>query len=254
MYQHFLFSNALTRAGSLAFTTIIAIVPLLVLGLSVLSLFPVSNLVWLNLQQFIFSNFLVSSAEVIFQYVETFVVRAHTLSLVSFVFLMVTAFSMLFSIEGSLNAIWRVDKSRSWGHIVILYPIILLLSPLLLASSFLVTFAINKYMSGLWQMHATWFLVTMTPLISYAGFLLIYKIMPRCFVPWRNASIGAITAAVMFESAKYIFAWYVHAFPTYKIVYGAISVLPILFIWIYICWVIFLIGGLVSYAVDVNKL
>lgn len=250
LYRHFLDSDICTRAGSLAFTTIIAIVPILVLGLSILSLLPISDVVRMNMQNFIFSNFLVNSAQVIFNYVEIFVARAHLLSVVSFAFLMATAFSMLFSIESSLNAIWHEPKLRSWYHMTGLYLLILLLGPLLLTSSLLASFAINTYLSKLWHSHSSWFVMIIPIVLSYLGFALIYKILPGCFVPWRSANIGALTAAVLFESAKIIFAWYLNAFPTYKVVYGAVSVLPILLIWIYICWIIFLLGALVSYAIS----
>jgi YihY family inner membrane protein len=81
-YQHFMKTCCLTRAGSLAFTTIIAIVPLMVVGLSVIAFLPISQLVQTHIQNFIFSNFLVSSANVILDYVDLFVARVHMLSLV----------------------------------------------------------------------------------------------------------------------------------------------------------------------------
>ena len=247
--KHFFDNAILTRAGSLAFTTIIALVPLVVLSLSILSFLPLSDVVRMHLQHFIFSNFLVNSAQVISNYVQIFVARAHTLSLISFAFLMVTAFTILFSLEDNLNIIWYTPRIRTWYQTLGLYLLVLLLGPLLLATSLLASFAVIQYMNHFLHGHAKWLLMVVPLLLSYCGFLLIYKILPNCRVPWRSASIGALTAALLFESAKIIFAWYLEAFPTYKIVYGAISALPILFIWIYICWVIFLFGALVSYMV-----
>jgi membrane protein len=72
--------------------------------------------------------------------------------------------------------------------------------------------------------------------------------MPNCFVSWRSANIGAVVAAILFELAKIIFSLYIRIFPTYQLVYGAVSAFPILLIWIYICWTIFLFGALMSYA------
>lgn len=247
--KHFFNNAILTRAGSLAFTTIIAIVPLLVLSLSVLSFLPLSDVARLHLQHFIFSNFLVNSAQMISSYVAVFVARAQSLSLISFTFLMVTAFTILFSLEDSLNVIWDTVRLRTWYRTLGLYLLILLFGPLLLTTSLLASFALIQYMNQFLPGYAKWVLMLVPLLLSYFSFLLIYKILPSCPVSWRSASIGAITAALLFESAKIIFAWYLQAFPTYKIVYGAISVLPILFIWIYICWVIFLFGALMSYMV-----
>jgi len=250
--KSFFHQAILMRAGALAFTTIIAIVPLLVLGLSILSFLPLSEAVRLHVQDFIFSNFLVNSAQVVSHYLQVFVARAHSLSLISFVFLMVTAFTILFSLEDNLNTIWYTSRLRSWYQTFSLYLLILFFGPVLLAASLLASFALIEYIDHFLQGHAKWFFMIVPLLLSYGGFLLVYKILPSCAVPWRSANIGAITAALLFESAKIIFAWYLAAFPTYQIVYGTISVLPILFIWIYICWVIFLLGALISYLVG-NK-
>ena len=245
-YTHFMQTCCLTRAGSLAFTTIIAIVPLMVIGLSVFAFLPISQLVQTHIQDFIFSNFLVSSANVILDYVNFFVARAHMLSLISFAFLMVTSASILLSVESSLNAIWRVNILRTWYHATFFYLLILLLGPLLIALSLLLSFSITHLMSG---KLTNAFTISVPILISYLGFLLTYKVMPNCFVSWRSANIGAVVAAILFELAKIIFSLYIRIFPTYQVIYGAVSAFPILLIWIYICWLIFLVGALVSYAV-----
>jgi membrane protein len=244
-YQHFMKTCCLTRAGSLAFTTIIAIVPLMVVGLSVIAFLPISQLVQTHIQNFIFSNFLVSSANVILDYVDLFVARVHMLSLVSFIFLIVTSASILLSVESSLNAIWRVNVLRSWYRATFFYLLILLLGPLLIALSLLLSFSIFHLMSG---KLTNLFIMSVPIFMSYFGFLLTYKIMPNCFVSWRSANIGAVVAAILFELAKIIFSLYIRIFPTYQLVYGAVSAFPILLIWIYICWTIFLFGALMSYA------
>jgi membrane protein len=250
-YKHFMNNLCLTRAGSLAFTTIISIVPLMVIGLSVISIFPISQILESRIQNFIFSNFLVSSATVILNYVELFVNRVHMLSLISLVFVTGTAVSIMLSVTASLNAIWRVKKLRHWYHAIFFYSLILFLTPLLITASLLLSFYISYVMHRLWHGHlfADLFIAILPIFISYLGFLWIYKVMPNCYIPWRFANIGALVAAVLFELAKIIFSWYIRAFPTYQAVYGAISALPILLIWIYICWLIFLVGGLISYTV-----
>lgn len=250
LYKHFLATSCLTRASALAFTTILSLVPLMVVAVSILSLLPISQILQQHIQEFIFSNFIVSSGHVILSYLEMFVKRVHELSLLSVLFLMVTAVSMLFSIEGSLNAIWCIDDYRTWYRAIVFYFLILMLGPLLIVLSLIFSFFIIAVVGNTISQPLTSLFVDSLPLLlSFCGYLIMYKVMPYCYVPWRSAVIGAIFSAISFEIAKVIFAWYIAAFPTYTIIYGAVAAFPIFLIWVYICWLIFLLGAAISYTV-----
>ncbi len=251
-YFHFTHAECFARAGSLSFTTFLALVPLMVLSVNVLALFPISHVFQSRIQDFIFSNFIVSSGNVVLNYLKIFVERVRELSGISIAFLMVTAVSMLFSIETSLNAIWKCPRHRFWLKAIGLYIFILLITPLLITLSLALTFLVENLMDDIWHLPISiGFLFKGTPiLMSFLGYLLVYKIMPNCMVPWKSAFLSALFSAVLFESAKIGFTWYLKLFPTYQIIYGAIAALPIFLMWIYICWVIFLMGGVIGYQIE----
>jgi len=251
LYNHFLNTACFARAASLAFTTILAIVPLMVISFSVISLFPSSETLQYEIQNFIFSNFVASSGKIIQEYLSLFVARVHELSLFSTIFLMVTAITMLFSIESCLNAIWGVQNQRFWVRAIIFYLLILLIAPILITFSLVLTFFFTGLLHHSIQLLSlpAEVMIKMFPMIlSFIGYLLIYKMMPNCYVPWRIAVLSAVISAGLFEFSKSIFGWYLKAFPTYKIIYGAIAAFPIFLIWVYICWLIFVIGAVIGFG------
>ena len=81
--------------------------------------------------------------------------------------------------------------------------------------------------------------------------MLCYKLIPHCPVRFRHAMIGGITAALAFEAAKHLFAIYVTQFPTQQAVYGAFATVPIFLLWVYLSWVIVLIGAQLTHSLAV---
>ena len=237
----------LTRAGSLTFSSILAVVPLMVVSITLLHFSPVNAALQQSVQNFIFSHFVASSSQVIQSYLAFFAARAWQLSGWSIAFLAMNALGILFSLEHSLNAIWQV-KSRTLYKAVALYLVILVLSPLLMSLSIGLSLVLS---------HSEWLPSVLLPLahlawlwpmlISFLSYALIFKIMPHAFVPYRAAMVGAGAAALLFEWAKHVFAWYVVAFPSYERLYGAVAAVPLFFLWLYFCWLILLCGAVVAY-------
>ena len=126
VYQHFMKTNCFTRAASLSFTTILALVPLMLVAAYVFSFFSVSAVFQQKIQTFIFSNFVASSGSTIAFYLNSFLMRTHILSTLSSIFLVFTAFSILFSIEESLNVIWEIPFNRKW-YLAILFNLFILI-------------------------------------------------------------------------------------------------------------------------------
>ena len=250
LFKHFLEQECLTRASALAFTTVMAIVPLVVLAFYVLSFLPISQDLLLQLQHFIFNNFVASTGKTTLDYILSFVQHVHQLSVFSSVFLLVTAISMAFSVESSLNAIWRVNKKRPLLHAFALSVFLLIIAPIIALLTFGVSMVIAAIMKGLihYPLLPAIFNHLVPFSLSFVGYFLMYKILPNRHVHVKAAAIGAVAATFLFEYAKNIFIWYLQAFPSYQIIYGALAAFPILLIWIYIAWLIFLFGATVSYS------
>jgi membrane protein len=85
-------------------------------------------------------------------------------------------------------------------------------------------------------------------LFEVAAFMLMYVVVPNHRVRWRHALIGSVVAAILFEVAKRGFAWFVLSFATYRVIYGALAVLPMFLVWIYLSWMVVLLGAVVTAA------
>lgn len=238
------------RAAALTFTSLLSLVPLMTVSFGILAAFPEFRRFGQAIQDFIFSNFVATSGQVIQDYLATFVEHAAQLSAIGLFFLLLTSISMMFTLEQTLNVIWRVRQSRPWISALLLYWTMLTLSPILIG----VGFAVSSYVASLsFVTTAAKTLGLSKPLLAIApfflsviAFTLLYIAVPNCKVPFRYGLIGALTAGVVFEIAKYLFTFYVTRFPTYEFLYGALAAIPIFLLWVYVCWLITLAGAVVS--------
>lgn len=231
-----------TRASSITFASILAIVPFMVMLVAFLTLSPFSMAIKPNIERFLFANFVPSSSQVILGYLQHFTDQAWQMSGWSIGFLMLTTLKILSSLEDSINAIWQTPTRHYW-HSLIIYCLLLILSPFFLVGSLV-----------LW-------LPLLPLLFSFTAFVVIFKILPNTHVTWSAAVIGALCAAGIFEIAKHVFTWYVIAFPSYERIYGVAAAIPLFFLWIYCSWLITFLGALMAlfwqtkgdYRVDTAK-
>lgn len=249
---HFIEDDCTYKASALAFTSLLAVVPLMSVGLSIFSTFPVFQDMSGPIQDFIFENFVPATGKVIQGYLQQFTAQVSRLSIVGIGFLFVTALLVMVTIENAMNKIWRVGVSRRGIAAFLLYWAILSLAPVLLglslaASSYLVSMPLIKdhYAPSLVFKYIPFFL-------SLFAFTFLFVVVPNCKVKLRHGLGGALVATVLFESAKWSFAYYLTQYNTYELLYGAFASVPIFFIWVYWVWVITLLGTEISYALSVH--
>jgi len=234
-------------AGSLTYTTLLALVPLFAVVVAVLSYLPLFDEVIVQLKVFLLKNLVPEmSGRIITVYMAQFTESAGKLTAVSLVFLVVMAFSMLFTVDQSLNTIWRVRQGRPWWISMMAYVVLLLVGPLLMGFSVSVTTYLTALSAGIGGVpeEAQPVLLRFAPvLMSTLAFFLLYRIVPHRHVPWGHALAGGFLAAVLFEAMKTLFAWYVRLVPTFDAIYGAFSAIPVFLIWIYLSWLVILLGA-----------
>lgn len=245
-------SLVLTRAGSLTFSSILAIVPLMIVGVALLSILPIATQVQTAIQDFIFRNFIASSGQQIQTYVSFFVSRAWQMSWWGIGFLAVNAIGILLALEQSLNAIWQVP-SRGYLPAILLYSVVLIVMPLLMTVSIGLSLLIENadlvptLLLPLSKITSK--ITVLWPLLfSFMGYLVIFKGLPHTRVSWKAAAFGAFWTAVFFEVAKHAFTWYVQLFPSYERIYGAVVAVPLFFLWLYCCWLILFCGAVLAYV------
>lgn len=237
--------NGLLRAASLAYTSLLAMTPLSIIMVNIISFFPIFNRFVTEIEIFIFANFVPHTGNIILEALEQFQDKAHHLSWLSFIFLFVTAMMVLTTMESHLNELWEIRKRRFFGLSLLIHWLILTIGPLLLCTSLLLSsylFARHWFDNILFN-HLELFLPF---LCSFLAYTFLYLTIPNCKVKIGHAMTGAFIAAILFEAAKIGFIIYTRIVHTYSVLYGALAVIPLFLIWLYVASAIFLIGGQIT--------
>lgn len=246
LLQRFVADRGTESAAALTYTSLFAVVPMMTVTFTMLSVIPAFQGTGEQIQSFIFRNFVPSTGETLQEYLRGFTVQARHLTWVGVGLLVVTAFMMLVTIEKAFNTIWRVRQPRRGVSSFLLYWAILSLGPLLLGAGFAVSTYITSLslISGPDALYGAKTLLGFMPLASsIAAFTLIYAAVPNARVPLRHALAGGVFTALLFEAAKALFGLYVSFFPGYQLIYGAFATVPLFLLWIYLSWVIVLFGA-----------
>lgn len=240
-------------AGYLSYVTLMSLVPLMVVMLSVMTAFPIFSDIKGVIEGFVYNNFVPASGDVVQHHLTGFVNNASKMSAVAVTFLFLFALLLISAIDKTFNRIWKVNKPRRIVTAFSMYWMILTLGPILVGSSIAVTSYIASLVSiGDYDvLGVTNILLRMLPMFaSIAAFLILYMIVPNKTVVFRYALSGAVTAAILFEFAKKGFAFYVTQLPSYQAIYGALGTIPILFLWVYLSWLVTLIGAVITVSLQ----
>ncbi|MCG8542609.1 MAG: YihY family inner membrane protein [Alphaproteobacteria bacterium] len=235
------------RAASLTFTSLLALVPLLAISFAIFAAFPAFQNMKGDLQSFVFQNFVPEIGSVVYDHIEAFTQKTGQMTAFGVVFLAVTSVLLLSSVNSTFNAIWRVGQARGLISRLLVYWAVLTLSPVLFGASL----SLSSYLfaaaqaSGVEDITGPLSrLAAFVPLIlQIVGFSILYLVMPYFPVRRMDAFFGGFAAGVMFELLKKGFGFYIQNFPTYETLYGALSVFPILLVWIYVAWGVVLLGA-----------
>ncbi len=239
-------------AGSLTFTTVISIVPLLTVALALFTAFPMFSQFQGALERYLFDSLVPPSvAKNTMGMLTQFAQKASRLGAAGLLVLLLSAIALMLTIDRALNAIWRVQRPRPLAQRVLMYWAAATLGPLLLGVSLSASayvFAASKGLAGA-GVPKLWLLL-LIDVFEVTGFALalgaLYRYVPNTAVAWRDALVGGLVAALAFELAKRGFGWYVKAMPTYGAIYGAFASVPIFLLWVYASWLIVLLGAVVA--------
>ncbi len=256
MYGQFLKRRGFQTASSLAYTTLLSLVPLIAVMFSFFSHMPVFKDINEVIQEFVFNNFVPAFGSTVQDYLIDFSMKASQLTTTGICILIIIALMLMATIDSALNHIWHVSDKRNPTTRFLIYWAILTLGPILLgvglySTSYILALPVVDTVDASLQFKTH--LLTLTPFITTSiAFFLLYVLVPNCDVKVRNAVIGGIMAALLFELAKFGFGFYVKAVPT-EAIYGALAVMPVFLIWIYLSWVIVLLGAQMAYTLSVFK-
>jgi len=241
-------------AGHLAYVSLLSLVPFIMVFFTILSAFPAFAEARGDLEALIFNSFVPTAGDQVQVYMTEFVSNASGMGAVGIMSLVIVALMLISNIDKTLNRIWQSKNERPLIFTFAIYWMVLTLGPLLMGSSVIM----SSYLIGLanyaeeFTPGVTTVLLKILPIItSVSGFFLIYMLVPNKKIDPKHAIFGALVAAVLFEASKKAFALYVTSFPSYQLIYGALAVIPILFVWVYLSWMVVLIGAEVTHVLEI---
>jgi len=247
--DRFYWDNGFSRAASLAYTTLLSLVPVLTLCIGFFASFERLQVYLAGLAPFILKQFLPhtqSAAEVVNK-INEFAYTVRSMNVVTIPFIIVTGMLLINSIEYALNQIWQVYEARTVAHRIAIYCAILVLAPVLALSAYYTSERVYPYI----QHHGdflNWLYNLLLPfLIDFTAFASLYYLVPKAPVQFRGALFGAFFAAFLFDLAKEGFAIYIRSFPSYADIYGTLAAVPIFLFWLYCAWAVVLFGAEVTY-------
>lgn len=247
--------NILRVASSLSYTSLIAIVPLIAIGLAVFSAFPVFNEIKAQLQETIVQNLMPSISNEISSYFNDFISATAKLTTVGVVGIAVTAILLLSTIENSFNYIFKVYKPRSIKTKITLYWTIITLGPLLYGVGFSLRsyfYTLQKFMPD--SIGSDFFLSSILPnLLSLGAIMLVYILVPNKKVRFVHAFVGAIIASIAFFVMRKFFGAFIASSVAYTTLYGALAAIPVLLVWLYFTWAVVIFGAAVTAALGEYK-
>lgn len=255
VWQRFVDDKCFETAGALSYTTLVSLVPLSVAVLAMFSVFPVFQPARDTLVNFVFDNFVPAAGEKVQATLQSFADNAKGLTGISILVMLFSALSMLISIEDRLNRIWRVHQPRRWSSRLLLYWAALTLGPILVGGGI----AVTSYVTALPLLHVAVdeihaislsLLATLPFLVTFCTLWLAYAVIPNTRVSRRDAAIGALLGALLFEVARWGFTQFVRDANTYQEIYGALATIPIFLLWIYLSWVIVILAASIAASIS----
>lgn len=242
-------------AAGLSYTSLLAIIPLAAITFSMLAAFPVFEGMRDQIQDAIFSNLLPQSADSMRDQFDQFIANTTSLSSIGIIGIVATTILLFVTIEADLNAIFRVSKPRPLIPRLLVFWAMITLGPVLVGTA--LSLATYAFVATQWLgvdaiggvMAWPLFGRALSSLLIAAAFTVFYVVIPNRAVSPRAALVGGLSAGVLFTALRYMFGWYVATFPTYQSIYGALSVVPIFLIWMFLSWTVVLLGAYITTAV-----
>lgn len=238
--------QASAMAAELTLSNMLALVPLMTVAVSLMAVFPNFEGVNTQVQSLIFDNLMPETGLAVQEHLNEYVSKSKNLSAIGFGFLIVTSLLLMRSIDRSINALWETPTQRKGIHKILAYWAMLTMAPILIAaslaaSSYFAALPIVADLSGLLTIGLPFILIVL-------AFAALYMVVPFTQVKFYKAVIAAVITAILFETAKYGFAIFVTKFSSYELIYGAITAIPIFFLWVFLSWSILLLGVIICFG------
>lgn len=247
--------NIRLRSGALTYISVFSLVPLLTVVLALLGAYH-QQAFQHRLREFVFAVLAPGVREESAAFLERFLEPGHTTAIgsVGFLGLLFSAGSLLHNIDASLNEIWGVKNHRSWWLRGLIYVGLLVLGPLMLAVSFTGTSVVRAFLEGRNAPLALdvfeLLFGALSPITGVGGLTLIYYVTPNTHLRLRSALAGGLVAGAAWSIARHVYTGAAAYSFRNNPLYASLGALPMFLAWLYVDWLIFLVGARLSYAVE----
>lgn len=236
-------------SGYLTYSTLLSLVPLIMVAFSVFTLLPIFDLATDQLKTLVYDNFAPNASDLVQEYLDLFVENSKKMGIISILGLVVVAVMLISSIDNALNEIWHNTQKRSVLLSFGVYLAVLIFGPVFAGASL----AISSYLFSLEFFEPNGIfsfshhLLKLLPFcLIWLMFSLVYVIVPNTAVKFKHAALGALVAGLFFTLGKQAFVWYITTFPSYQAIYGVLATIPIMIVWIHLSWKVVLFGGQIA--------
>lgn len=245
VWRHFGEDRLFDEAASLSYTSLLSMVPLLAVVFGVASAFPVFQQWSDQLQTFVFTHFVPTAGDQVQSVLVGFLDSVGKLTLPGTLFLIAAALLLMVRIERAFNLIWRVPTARSLRTRLVMYWAVLTLGPLALGAAIALSaqpvfeqMAVGASADSIWRVAGIFSL-------SWLAFTFMFLLVPNRRVNFTHAFVGAFVSAILFHLAKKGFVTFV-ANASFNVIYGALAAIPIFLLWLYLVWIVILLGASLS--------
>lgn len=252
-FNHLKSKNGFDSAAVLAFSTLFTIIPTLSLTISVFSLSPYFVDSQKYLESFLLKMLLPDSLELVAEYIHQFTSSAQKLRGVSLLFLLLAVVFLFRQVDNRIHSIWSLKKNRHFGIDLIIYLLVLVLGPLFLALSLLLSSYLGASDLFAFVPIGGVFVSSLPIILSAVGLSLLYYFIPSEKTGFKNAIKSGFIVAFLLEVLKLILLIYVAYFPVYELIYGALSIILLFMLWVYFSWILVLLGASINYCLNKEK-
>ncbi len=244
-------------AAALAYATLLSLIPLSVLVYKIFTSVFIDTVWQFKVQEFIFKSLSPTTAEQVKTYLLNSAAEASSgLNYFSLFMLLLSVVAMIYTIDKALNSIWNIHKPRYLFRRIFVYLVLLIFGPLAISfsifiSTYFASLPLITKLSGI--VFDSGAFIWLAIVVLWIAFTMLYKLVPDCEIKWKHAFVGATVAVILFELAKNAFALYVSYFPLYEILYGALASIPLMLIWIYLIWMIVLLGAEITRYLQISE-
>jgi len=243
--------NIKVPAGHLAYVTLLSVVPFMAVIFYILSAFPMFSELHKIIENLIYNNFVPTAGDAVKVHMTGFIANTKKMSMMGVASLIVIALLLISSIDQTINRIWRCTNKRSIVQAFTIYWTILSLGPIIIGGSIALSSYLFSAVKADGFLSVGQHLLSLMPFVfSWLAFAGVYTLVPNKRVGIRYALIGGLIAALLFSFATDLFTLYITNFPSQQVIYGALAVIPIMFVWIYFSWLIVLIGAEVTSTLE----